>query len=75
MSKTQAALVLFDQGMSLNAAAREAGIAPPTLSNALKRRKEQEAAGKEHCPCCRQVLRAGFQIDESKLLPEYRKTT
>ena len=39
------------------------------------RRKEQEAAGKAHCPCCRQVLRAGFQIDESKLLPEYRKTT
>ena len=67
MSKTQTALALFDQGMSLNAAAREAGIAPPTLHNAVKRRREQEAAGKAHCPCCGQVVRVGFKINRDVL--------
>ncbi|MBK8320977.1 MAG: hypothetical protein IPP59_02485 [Betaproteobacteria bacterium] len=65
MSKTQAALVLYEQGKSLSAAAKEAGIKPPTLHAAIKRRDEQNAAGKEHCPCCGQVVRAGFKIKET----------
>lgn len=67
MSKTQTALALFEQGMTLNAAAKAAGIAPPTLHNAIKRRKEQQAAGKEHCPCCGQVVREGFSINQEAL--------
>lgn len=67
MSKTQIALGIFDQGATINAAAKEAGIAPSTLHAAIKRRNEQKAAGKEHCPCCKQVLRDGFQIDRTVL--------
>lgn len=72
-SKTQTALALHDQGLSIAAAARTAGIAAPTLHAAIKRRRDQEAAGKLHCPCCSQVLRSGFQIDEAVLLPEHRR--
>jgi hypothetical protein len=69
MSKTQIALEIYDrqEAKNLNAAAREAGIAPPTLFNALKRRAEQLAAGKEQCPCCGQIVRDGFKINPEVL--------
>ncbi len=64
MSKTQTALALYDQGQSIAAAAREAGIAAPTLHAAIKRRKAQEATGKMRCPCCGQVVREGFTVKQ-----------
>ena len=48
-------------------AASEAGITEPTLYAALKRIKNQSAAGKERCPCCGQVVRDGFEIDRDVL--------
>ena len=67
MSKTQKALTLVDQGVTVREAAKEAGIAEPTLYAALKRLKEQNAAGKERCPCCGQVVREGFAINHAIL--------
>lgn len=67
MSKTQKALALVSQGRSVREAATEAGITEPTLYAAIKRIKDQSAAGKERCPCCGQVVREGFEIDHSVL--------
>jgi hypothetical protein len=67
MSKTQQALALLKDGKSVREAATEAGIKEPTLYAAIKRQKDQGAAGKEWCPCCGQVVRDGFSIDTSVL--------
>ena len=68
MSKTQEALALYDcGGMSIHAAARAAGIKAPTLHAAIKRREAQRAAGKGTCPCCGQVVRDGFAINQAVL--------
>lgn len=70
-SKTQLALAIYDsqpEGQkNIARAAKEAGIKAPTLHNTINRRKEQLAAGREHCPCCGQVVRDGFKIDRSIL--------
>jgi hypothetical protein len=73
MSKTQKALGLLARGKTVREAATEAGIAEPTLYAAMKRIKEQSAAGKERCPCCGQVVREGFEVDLSVDLSALRK--
>lgn len=67
MSKTQTALGLVRNGMTVRDAARSAGIAEPTLYAALTRMKDQAAAGKERCPCCGQVVRDGFVVERGVL--------
>lgn len=62
LSKTQQALKLVAQGISVKEAADRAGIAESTLRVATSRNK-----GKELCPCCGQVVREGFEIDRSLL--------
>lgn len=44
------------------ASARSAAIAESTLRMAIGRTK-----GKAQCPCCGQVVRAGFELDRSVL--------
>lgn len=61
-SKTQQALQLVSEGITPYAAAKQAGIATSTLYTALKRQQ-----GKQLCPCCGQVVREGFEIDQSVL--------
>jgi lambda repressor-like predicted transcriptional regulator len=58
LSKTQAALRLVSEGVAIKSAAAQAGIAESTLRMALGRTKNRE-----QCPCCNQVVRAGFEID------------
>jgi hypothetical protein len=65
MSKTQDAIALVNQGVAPFAAAKQVGLSANTLYVALK--KEKEKAGIEQCPCCNQVVRAGFEIDHSVL--------
>jgi predicted transcriptional regulator len=60
-SKTQTALALMDADRNLTAyqAAKQAGITPTTLYNAIKRR---EAAGaRVACPCC------GSKVEPSRI--------
>lgn len=65
LSKTQQALRLVSQGIQVKFAAQQAGVAESTLRMAIGRIK-----GKEQCPCCGQVVRAGFEIDRSALKDE-----
>lgn len=58
LSKTQAALRLVSEGVAIKSAAAQAGIAESTLRMALGRTKNRE-----QCPCCNQVVRAGFEVD------------
>ncbi len=62
LSKTQQALKMVAQGVAVKAAAEQAGIAESTLRMAIGRTK-----GKAQCPCCGQVVRAGFELDRSVL--------
>lgn len=61
-SKTQSALELIEKGMTPYAAALEAGISPSTVYRALGRRQD-----KKICPCCGQVVREGFEINQTLL--------
>lgn len=60
LSKTQQALALVKDGMSVREAARQVDITEPTVYIALGRQKE-----KQLCPCCNQIVRAGFEVDRS----------
>lgn len=58
LSKTQQALALVKEGMSIREAAKQVGVTEPTIYIALGRQKE-----KQLCPCCNQIVRAGFEVD------------
>jgi DNA-binding CsgD family transcriptional regulator len=58
LSKTQQALALVKDGMSVREAARQVGVTEPTIYIAIGRNKD-----KQHCPCCNQIVRAGFEVD------------
>lgn len=62
ISKTQQAITLVRSGKSVKEAAQEVGIAEATIYIAINRTK-----GKDVCPCCGQVVREGFEIDQSVL--------
>jgi hypothetical protein len=63
MSKTQAALALVrESGMTPYAAAKQVGISSPTIYGAIRRQKN-----KEICPCCGQIVRAGFAVNRKAL--------
>jgi hypothetical protein len=65
MSKTQLALGLMrDKGLTAYAAAKEAGITPTVLYNAIKR--ETAKGTMEPCPCCGTVVPVE-KIDRSVL--------
>ena len=55
-TKTAQAIALVDAGAGPVAAAAQAGISYTVLYRALKRR-----ADKPICPCCKQVVRKGFE--------------
>ena len=57
-SKTQQAIKLVREGLTPYAAAQQLGIATSTLYVALKRQKNRAV-----CPCCKQIVREGFEID------------
>ncbi len=61
-SKTQQALDLMQQnpGMTAYEAAATVGVGNAAVYQALRRTK-----GKTICPCCKQVVREGFEIDRS----------
>lgn len=63
-SKTQQALDLMQQtpGMTAYEAAAAVGVGNAAVYQALRRSK-----GKTICPCCKQVVRDGFEIDRSVL--------
>ena len=62
LSKTQQALAYVAQGMKIKDAADKAEVAESTLRMAIGRQK-----GKEVCPCCGQIVRNGFEIDQRVL--------
>lgn len=63
LSKTQQALALMEaEGIGASEAARRVGIKAGTVLSAVMRMR-----GKDICPCCGQVVRAGFEIDRSVL--------
>ena len=63
LSKTQQALALMEaEGIGVSEAARRVGIKAGTVLSAVMRMR-----GKDICPCCGQVVRAGFEIDRSVL--------
>jgi predicted transcriptional regulator len=64
LSKTQQAVALVDGGMSAYAAAQKLEISASAISRALARR---EAAKGRICPCCSQVVRAGFKVNKAVL--------
>lgn len=61
MTKTEQALKYVDEGMKPFAAAKLAQVSPNAVYLALKKRREQLAAGLETCPCC------GTLVDKSKI--------
>lgn len=63
-SKTQKALELLKENPEMTAyeAAAKVGIGNAAVYQAIRRTK-----GKELCPCCGQVVRAGFEIDRAVL--------
>jgi hypothetical protein len=65
-SKTQQALELLRRNPDMKPyqAADLVGIQNAAVYQALQRIK-----GKELCPCCGQVVRAGFEVDQSVLKP------
>lgn len=65
MSKTQEAIALVNQGMTPFAAAKQVGLSANTLYVALKKQRGKQNA--ETCPCCGQVVRAGFEINRDVL--------
>lgn len=62
LSKTQQALALVREGMSVREAARQVGVTEPTIYIAIGRQKE-----KRLCPCCKQIVREGFEINRDVL--------
>ena len=63
LSKTQQALALMESaGIGQSEAARRVGIKSGTVASAVMRMK-----GKSVCPCCGQVVRAGFEINTDVL--------
>ena len=58
-SKTMQAIDLVAQGMTAYAAAKQVGISRSAVHRALSRRD-----GKDLCPCCGQVVRAGFSVKD-----------
>lgn len=62
LSKTQQALALVKDGMSVREAARQVGVTEPTIYIAIGRNKD-----KQQCPCCGQVVRAGFEVNRDVL--------
>jgi hypothetical protein len=56
-SKTMQALDLVAAGMKPYAAAKQVGVQRQAVHRALSRRD-----GKQICPCCGQVVRAGFSV-------------
>lgn len=61
-SKTQQAVDLVREGMTPNAAAVQLGIHPSAVYRAITRALE-----KPLCPCCGQVVREGFTVNEAVL--------
>jgi len=62
-SKTQQAVELVEKrGLTPHAAAKQLGLSASAVYRALDRVQERTI-----CPCCRQVVRDGFEIDESVL--------
>lgn len=63
-SKTQQAIELMqaNPGMTAYEAAEKIGVKNAAVYQALKRTQ-----GKEICPCCGQVVRAGFEINQEVL--------
>lgn len=63
LSKTQQALSLMaSEGIGASDAARRVGIKAGTVLSAVMRMK-----GKTLCPCCKQIVREGFEIDHTVL--------
>ena len=62
LSKTQQALAYVAQGIKIKEAAEKAGVAESTLRMALGRQKDREV-----CPCCKQIVREGFEINRKVL--------
>lgn len=63
LSKTQQALALMaSENIGATEAARRVGIAAGTVLSAVMRMK-----GKDVCPCCGQVVREGFEINQDVL--------
>lgn len=54
MSRTQAAVVLVDEGASIYAAARDTGLAYSTVHAAVKKAQERKTRGT--CPHCGQLM-------------------
>lgn len=54
MSKTQDAIALVDQGMSVLKAAAQIGVSHNTVYLALKKRRAK--ANLVACPCCRSLV-------------------
>lgn len=63
LSKTQQALGLMgSEGIGASEAARRVGIKSGTVLSAVMRMK-----GKQICPCCKQIVREGFEVDSAVL--------
>lgn len=62
-SKTQQAVELVEtKGLTPHAAAKQLGLSASAVYRALDRVQERTI-----CPCCRQVVRDGFELDKSVL--------
>lgn len=63
-SKTQQALELLKEnpGMTPYEAAAKVGVGNAAVYQALRRTKDKEV-----CPCCGQVVREGFEINQAVL--------
>lgn len=63
LSKTQQALALMtSEDIGASEAARRVGISPGTVLSAVMRMK-----GKDVCPCCGQIVRDGFEVNQDVL--------
>lgn len=61
-SKTMQAVRRAQAGEKVRDVARELDLSESAVYAALKREKQRE-----RCPCCGQVVREGFTVDESTL--------
>lgn len=69
-SKTmQAVDLVLNEGLTVYAAAKKIGVNQSAVHRALQRRGD-----KEICPCCGQVIREGFSLDQSKVKTPGRRS-
>lgn len=56
MTKTEQAIKLVEEGMTVRKAAREVDVSESAVHAAIKRKRAEQLAASGVCPCCGQMI-------------------